>query len=59
MNNEILETIKEKGLPYVVAGKNGDIIRAGVGRATLEKFAAQCDEWKVMKTEEYEREFHK
>lgn len=43
----------------MVASKNGDIIRAGVGRATLEKFAAQCDEWKVMKTEEYEREFYK
>lgn len=59
MNNELLERIKEKGLPYVVANENGDIIRAGVGKATLENFASQCEEWRVMKTSEYESKYHK
>jgi hypothetical protein len=59
MNNELLERIKEKRLPYVVANHKGDIIRAGIGRATLENFASLCEEWQVMSTSEYEKEYHK
>ena len=59
MNNEILEIIKEKRLPYVVANQKGDIIRAGIGKATLENFASLCKEWQVMSISEYEKEYHK
>ena len=51
--DKLLPVIRNK-TPYVVVDEFGRIIRAGVGKKTLEKFA-ELGPWRVMETREYAR----